>query len=54
MAANANCRYAVMDNDGMNFLLAMLDTKLTDSNLNQPETAAAERVIKKSAIALSR
>ncbi|QQP38661.1 Uncharacterized protein FKW44_019300 [Caligus rogercresseyi] len=54
MAANPVCRPSVIDNNGMNFLLSMLDIKVNDEELSITERAAAERVVKKSAIALSR
>ncbi|CAB4067229.1 unnamed protein product [Lepeophtheirus salmonis] len=54
MAANPICRPSVIDNNGMNFLLSMIDIKVNDEELSITEKAAAERVVKKSAIALSR
>ena len=54
MAGNANCRPEIRAVEGIGFLLAMLETKVTSSNLSQAELAAAERVQKKAAIALSR
>jgi hypothetical protein len=55
MAANANCRHDIEAIDGVGFLLSMLDTKMTHVQMGrQAEIAAAERVQKKSAIALSR
>jgi len=53
LAANANIRRDIQNLDGVGFLLAMLETKM-EANLSQAEVAAAERVQKKSAIALSR
>ena len=53
LAANANIRHDIQNLDGVGFLLAMLETKMTP-HLSQAEIAAAERVQKKSAIALSR
>ena len=53
LAANANIRRDIQNLDGVGFLLAMLETKM-EANLSQAEIAAAERVQKKSAIALSR
>ena len=53
MAANTNCRHDIEAMDGVGFLLAMLETKLTNI-LAPAELSAAERVQKKSAIALSR
>ena len=54
MAGNANCRPEIRAVEGIGFLLAMLETKVTSPNLSQAELAAAERVQKKAAIALSR
>ena len=60
MAANANCRHEIQCIDGVGFLLSMLETKIPDliydeqQQGNQAEILAAERVQKKSAIALSR
>lgn len=53
MAANSNCRHDICSVRGVEFLLSMLDTKV-NAQLNQAELAAAERVQKKAAIALSR
>ena len=53
MAANANCRHDIEAINGVGFLLTMLETKMT-SILGPAELSAAERVQKKSAIALSR
>ena len=53
LAANANIRHDIQTLDGVGFLLAMLETKI-HSQLSQAEVSAAERVQKKSAIALSR
>jgi hypothetical protein len=53
MAANANCRYDIEAINGVGFLIAMLETKV-NSLKTQAEISAAERVQKKSAIALSR
>ena len=53
MAANTNCRHDIEAMDGVGFLLAMLETKLTNI-LAPAELSAAERVQKKAAIALSR
>jgi hypothetical protein len=53
LAANANIRHDIQTLDGVGFLLAMLETKISQ-HLSQAEVAAAERVQKKSAIALSR
>eukprot|EP00095_Tigriopus_kingsejongensis_P011759 snap_masked-scaffold241_size241811-processed-gene-1.3 protein:Tk11759 transcript:snap_masked-scaffold241_size241811-processed-gene-1.3-mRNA-1 annotation:"conserved hypothetical protein" len=53
MAANSNCRHDICSMNGVEFLLSMLETKVT-SQLSQAELAAAERVQKKAAIALSR
>merc|ERR1712008_175894 len=49
MAANANCRHDIEAINGVGFLISMLETKV-----NSLKTSAAERVQKKSAIALSR
>lgn len=54
MAANVNCRPDIRAVDGVAFLLAMLETKANDPELTQAEMAAAERVQKKAAIAISR
>ena len=56
MAGNAACRPDIQSINGVGFLLSMLDTKLRDTlpPLSQAEVMAAERVQKKSAIALSR
>ena len=54
MAGNAACRPDIQSIDGVGFLLAMLDTQVVDTQLSQAELLAAERVQKKSAIALSR
>lgn len=54
IAANANCRPDIHSVDGVSFLLSMLETKTTAEELSQAELAAAERVQKKAAIALSR
>ena len=55
MAASVNCRHDIQSIDGVGFLLSMLETKTTiRPALNQAEMLAAERVIKKAAIALSR
>ena len=55
MAANANCRHDIEIIDGVGFLLKMLDTKVNGvETLSHAELSAAERVQKKSAIALSR
>ena len=56
MAANANCRHDIEAINGVGFLLTMLETKVDSSHsqLSQAEISAAERVQKKSAIALSR
>jgi len=53
MAANANCRYEIEAINGVGFLISMLETK-NKSLKTQAEISAAERVQKKSAIALSR
>jgi len=53
MAANANCRHSIEAINGVGFLLSMLETKVK-SLKTQAELSAAERVQKKSAIALSR
>ena len=53
MAANANCRHSIEAINGVGFLLSMLETKV-NSLKTQAELSAAERVQKKSAIALSR
>ena len=53
MAANANCRPDIRAVDGVAFLIAMLETKAKGLG-SSAELAAAERVQKKSAIALSR
>ena len=53
MAANANCRHDIEAINGVGFLLSMLETKMSNIS-NQSEVSAAERVQKKSAIALSR
>ena len=61
MAANGNCRHEIQSMDGVGFLLSMLDTNIPSPVINQEqqqenkaEVLAAERVQKKSAIALSR
>lgn len=61
MAANGNCRHEIQSIDGVGFLLSMLDTKIPELLMdqeeqqgNKAEILAAERVQKKSAIALSR
>ena len=61
MAANANCRHEIQSINGVGFLLSMLDTKVPELLIdqdqqqgNKAEILAAERVQKKSAIALSR
>ena len=54
MAGNAACRPDIQSIDGVGFLLTMLDTRVVDAGLSQAEVLAAERVQKKSAIALSR
>ena len=55
MAANASCRHDIQSINGVGFLLSMLETKMKQTPaLNQAEILAAERVQKKSAIALSR
>ena len=61
MAANANCRHEIQSIDGVGFLLSMLETKIPELIVeqeqergNKAEILAAERVQKKSAIALSR
>ena len=59
MAANANCRHEIQSINGVGFLLSMLETKIPDPSTeqqheNRAEILAAERVQKKSAIALSR
>lgn len=55
MAANSNCRHDIQNLDGVGFLLSMLETKIShDPPLSQAEVLAAERVVKKAAIALSR
>ena len=54
MAASASCRPEIHSVDGVTFLLGMLETKAATENMTQAETAAAERVQKKAAIALSR
>ena len=59
MAANANCRHEIQSINGVGFLLSMLETKMPDLSTeqqqeNRAEILAAERVQKKSAIALSR
>ena len=53
MAGNTNCRPDIRSVDGVSFLMTMLETK-TSSSQSQAELADAERVQKKSAIALSR
>jgi len=53
MAANANCRHDIEAINGVGFLISMLETKV-NSLKTQAEISAAERVQKKSAIALSR
>ena len=53
MAANSNCRYEIEAINGVGFLISMLETKV-NSLKTQAEISAAERVQKKSAIALSR
>ena len=59
MGANANCRHEIQSINGVGFLLSMLETKIPDPSTeqqqeNRAEILAAERVQKKSAIALSR
>ena len=61
MAANGNCRHEIQSLDGVGFLLSMLDTEIPKPIMtneqqqeNTAEVLAAERVQKKSAIALSR
>ncbi len=55
MAANSACRAEIQSVDGVEFLARMLETKATDEGTLSPaELAAAERVQKKAAIALSR
>ena len=55
MAANSVCRAEIHSVDGVEFLARMLQTKAVDEgNLSPAELAAAERVQKKAAIALSR
>ena len=53
MAANSNCRHDIEEMNGVGFLLSMLETK-SGCLSSQAEVSAAERVQKKSAIALSR
>ena len=61
MAANSNCRHEIQSIDGTGFLLLMLETEIPNplfnkdqQQENKAEVLAAERVQKKSAIALSR
>ena len=61
IAANGNCRHEIQSIDGVGFLLSMLETEIPAPFMNQEkqqenkaEILAAERVQKKSAIALSR
>ena len=61
MAANGNCRHEIQSLDGVGFLLSMLETEIPKPVMamdqqqeNTAEVLAAERVQKKSAIALSR
>ena len=56
MAGNAACRPDIQGIDGVGFLLDMLDTKVAPGQqpLSPAEGLAAERVLKKAAIALSR
>ena len=54
MAGSAQCRPDIRAVDGVPFLLSMLETRADSGELTQAETAAAERVQKKAAIALSR
>jgi hypothetical protein len=55
MATNSACRSEIHSVDGVDFLLRMLETKAVDEgHLSPAELAAAERVQKKAAIALSR
>ena len=55
MAANASCRPDIRAVSGIPFLVQMLQTTRTkQSKLSHAELAAAERVQKKAAIALSR
>ena len=55
MAANSICRAEIHAVDGVEFLARMLETKAVDEGVLTPaELAAAERVQKKAAIALSR
>ncbi len=55
MAGNANCRHDIEAIDGVGFLLTMLETRINGpEDLSPAELSAAERVQKKSAIALSR
>jgi hypothetical protein len=54
MAANSSCRPDIRSVSGIPFLVQMLATRINQSKLSQAELAAAERVQKKAAIALSR
>lgn len=53
LAANANIRHDIQTLDGVGFLIAMLETRI-HQHFSPAELSAAERVQKKSAIALSR
>ena len=53
LAAREECRDAILQQDGLGFLLSLLTTS-PGASPTQAEGAAAERVLKKAAIALSR
>ena len=53
LAAREECRAAILQKDGLGFLLSLLSTS-PGASPTQAEGAAAERVLKKAAIALSR
>ena len=53
LAAREECRAAILQQDGLGFLLSLLATS-PGASPTQAEGAAAERVLKKAAIALSR
>lgn len=53
LAAREECRTAILQQDGLGFLLSLLSTS-PGTSPTQAEGAAAERVLKKAAIALSR
>ena len=53
LAAREECRASILQQDGLGFLLSLLATS-PGSSPTQAEAAAAERVLKKAAIALSR